>query len=135
MTFVGAELANSAGLDVGRYCGVPLSIPQKPKKGTRHPPCTFQVMRGARHYSELTVWQLADELRIETLKLTSRPAFARNLKAQTQAEDAVNSICRNIAEGLRDSWPIRVVPQGLPLLIERTSGRVSRCRAETVCDE
>jgi four helix bundle protein len=56
-------------------------------------------MRGARHFSELTVWQLADELRVETLTLTSRPAFARNLKAQTQAEDAVNSICRNIAEG------------------------------------
>jgi 23S rRNA-intervening sequence protein len=57
-------------------------------------------MRGARHYSELTVWKLADELRIETLKLTSRPAFARNSKSQMQAEDAVNSVCRNIAEGL-----------------------------------
>ena len=39
-------------------------------------------MRGARHFSELTVWKLADELRVETLKLTKRPAFARNLKAQ-----------------------------------------------------
>src|SRR4029078_540414 len=39
-------------------------------------------MRGARHFSELTVWRLADKLRVETLKLTKRPAFARNLKAQ-----------------------------------------------------
>jgi hypothetical protein len=80
----------------------------------------WRVMRGARHYSELTVWKLADELRIETLKLTSRPAFARNVKAQTQAEDAVNSICRNIAEGfrLRDSWPIRLVPANFPAVVE-----------------
>jgi four helix bundle protein len=56
-------------------------------------------MRGARHFSELTIWKIADELRVETFKLTSRPRFARDLKAQSQAEDAANSICRNIAEG------------------------------------
>jgi four helix bundle protein len=56
-------------------------------------------MRGARHFSELTIWRLADELRVETFKLTSRPRFARDLKAQSQAEEAANSICRNIAEG------------------------------------
>ena len=76
-------------------------------------------MRGARHYSELTVWKLADELRIETLKLTSRPAFARNLKAQTQAEDAVNSTCRNIAEGFgceshgQFAWFLRIARRSL----------------------
>ena len=76
-------------------------------------------MRGARHVSELTVWKLADELRIETLKLTSRPAFARNLKAQTQAEDAVNSICRNIAEGFgcethgQFAWFLRISRRSL----------------------
>jgi four helix bundle protein len=75
-------------------------------------------MRGARHYSELTVWKLADELRIETLKLTSRPAFARNVKAQTQA-DAVNSICRNIAEGFgcethgQFAWFLRISRRSL----------------------
>jgi four helix bundle protein len=33
------------------------------------------------------------------MKLTARPTFARDFKAQQQADDAVNSICRNIAEG------------------------------------
>jgi four helix bundle protein len=76
-------------------------------------------MHGARHFSELTVWKLADELRIETLKLTGRPACARNFKAQTQAEDAVNSICRNIAEGFgceshgQFAWYLRVSRRSL----------------------
>ncbi|HLG55638.1 MAG TPA: four helix bundle protein [Vicinamibacterales bacterium] len=56
-------------------------------------------MRGARHFSELTIWKLADQLRVEIFRLTSRPRFARDLKAQSQAEDAANSVCRNIAEG------------------------------------
>jgi four helix bundle protein len=56
-------------------------------------------MSGARHFTELLVWQLADELRRETVKLTARPQFARDVKLQSQTEDAVNSVCRNIAEG------------------------------------
>jgi four helix bundle protein len=56
-------------------------------------------MAGARRYSELIVWQLADALRIETFKITSKPAFTRNLKAKNQADDAADSVCRNIAEG------------------------------------
>ena len=56
-------------------------------------------MAGARHYKELVAWQLADQLRIETFKLTRRDAFARDFKHQRQAEDAVDSVCRNIAEG------------------------------------
>jgi four helix bundle protein len=56
-------------------------------------------MRPARHYSELIVWQLADEIRQEVFKLTKRPRFARDFKAQGQADDAINSVCRNIAEG------------------------------------
>ena len=56
-------------------------------------------MPGARHFSELLIWKLADELRIEIFKLTSRAAFVRDLKAHGQAEDAANSVCRNIAEG------------------------------------
>jgi four helix bundle protein len=56
---------------------------------------------------------------VEALKLTSRPAFARNLKAQTQAEDAVNSICRNIAEGFgcethgQFAWYLRIARRSL----------------------
>jgi four helix bundle protein len=57
-------------------------------------------MTGARHYKELIVWQLGDQLRVETFKLTRRPPFARDFKHQSQAEDAVDSVCRNIAEGL-----------------------------------
>jgi four helix bundle protein len=56
-------------------------------------------MRPARHYSELIVWQLADEIRRDVFKLTKRPPFARDFKAQGQADDAINSVCRNIAEG------------------------------------
>jgi len=53
----------------------------------------------ARHFSQLRVWKLADELRAEVFTLTARPKFARDFKAQGQADDAINSVCRNIAEG------------------------------------
>ena len=56
-------------------------------------------MAGARHYKELVAWQLADQIRVETFKLTRRGQFARDFKHQSQAEDAVDSVCRNIAEG------------------------------------
>jgi|SRR5688572_10493677 len=56
-------------------------------------------MVGARHFKELIVWRLADELRRATFSLTDRPAFRRDLKLHSQTEDAVNSACRNIAEG------------------------------------
>ena len=56
-------------------------------------------MAGARHFTELIVWQLADELRVETLRITTRFGFERDLKLHSQTEDAINSVCRNIAEG------------------------------------
>ena len=56
-------------------------------------------MAGARHYRELIAWQLADQIRVETFKLTRRAPFARDFRHQSQAEDAVDSVCRNIAEG------------------------------------
>jgi four helix bundle protein len=56
-------------------------------------------MPGARHYWELVVWKRGDQLRTEVFKLTSRPPFAKDLKARGQLDDAVNSVCRNIAEG------------------------------------
>jgi len=59
----------------------------------------FISMDGARHYTELAVWRIGDQLRTEVFKLTGRPKFARDFRAQEQADDAVNSICRNIAEG------------------------------------
>ena len=56
-------------------------------------------MSGARHFTDLVVWQLADQLRIETLRFTSRPVFQRDLRLCSQTEDAINSVCRNTAEG------------------------------------
>ena len=56
-------------------------------------------MSGARHFSELVIWQLGDELRRRTFAFTSRPRFVRDVKLHAQTEDAVNSLCRNIAEG------------------------------------
>jgi four helix bundle protein len=53
----------------------------------------------ARHFSQLVCWQLADALRVETLKLTVKPPFAKDFKFRSQTEDAVDSVCRNIAEG------------------------------------
>lgn len=45
------------------------------------------------------MWQLADQMRVLVLKLTARERFARDVKLHAQTEDAVNSVCRNIAEG------------------------------------
>jgi len=56
-------------------------------------------MAGARHYSQLVSWQLADALRIVTFKCTRRPPFATDFKHRSQTEDAIDSVCRNIAEG------------------------------------
>jgi four helix bundle protein len=56
-------------------------------------------MRGAKRYEDLIVWQLADQIRVLVFQLTSRESFTRDLKLHSQTEDAVNSMCRNIAEG------------------------------------
>ncbi|MBI4264257.1 MAG: four helix bundle protein [Acidobacteria bacterium] len=57
------------------------------------------IVAGARHYSDLVSWQLADALRVEVFTLTRRPPFSRDFKHQAQAEDAIDSVCRNISEG------------------------------------
>ena len=56
-------------------------------------------MPPARRYSELRVWKLADDLRRRIFALTKRLPFARDRKAREQLDDAINSVCRNIAEG------------------------------------
>lgn len=53
----------------------------------------------ARHFTEMVVWQLADEVRQQTFGLTARPAFKSDLKLHSQTEEAAHSVCRNIAEG------------------------------------
>jgi four helix bundle protein len=56
-------------------------------------------MRGATHYTHLVVWKLAEEIRVNLFGLTAKPRFVEDRRAVTQAEDAANSVCRNIAEG------------------------------------
>jgi four helix bundle protein len=53
----------------------------------------------AQHYSDLIVWKLADEIRVEVFKLTKRAPFSRDYKLKSQTDDAMDSVCRNIAEG------------------------------------
>jgi four helix bundle protein len=53
----------------------------------------------ARHFTELIVWQLADQHRVEVFRLTTRPRFQSDLKLRSQLDDASDSVCRNVAEG------------------------------------
>ena len=76
-------------------------------------------MPGARHFSQLTVWQLADALRVEVLKLTRGPSCANDWKYRSQVEDAIDSVCRNIAEGFgadthaQFAWFLRISHRSL----------------------
>jgi four helix bundle protein len=54
---------------------------------------------GARDHSELIVWQLANELCLQTFPLTARDAWARDFKLRSQTDDAASSVRRNISEG------------------------------------
>ena len=56
-------------------------------------------MPGARHFTELIVWQLADQHRVEVFALTERTSLRRDFKLRSQIDDAADSVCRNIAEG------------------------------------
>ncbi len=56
-------------------------------------------MEGARHYSQLVSWQLADALRVVIFKFTQRPPFSTDFRHRSQMDDAIDSVCRNIAEG------------------------------------
>ena len=58
-------------------------------------------MRGARDYRELVVWQLADALHSETLKLTSANPWARDFTLRDEAIKTASQIVRNIPEGFR----------------------------------
>jgi four helix bundle protein len=68
----------------------------------------------ANDFTELLVWTLADELRIEMLKFTSREPLSKDWKFRAQIVDALDSICRNVAEGFAAdthggfAWYLRV---------------------------
>ena len=76
-------------------------------------------MNAANDFTELLVWQLADALRIETLKFTQREPLSKDWKFRGQLVDAIDSICRNIAEGFAAdthggfAWYLRVSRRSL----------------------
>jgi four helix bundle protein len=53
----------------------------------------------ARRLEELTVWQLADELRGKVHERTSQGSCVRDFRFCEQLRDAASSVTRNIAEG------------------------------------
>jgi four helix bundle protein len=56
-------------------------------------------MAGARHFTELIVWQLGDKHRVEVFALTKQPRVRADFKLRSQIDDAADSVCRNVAEG------------------------------------
>jgi four helix bundle protein len=54
---------------------------------------------GARHFTELVVWQLADDLRKFVHDLLRDGPAAKDWKFASQLRDASDGVCRNIAEG------------------------------------
>ena len=53
----------------------------------------------ARHFSELTCWQLARRLKKEVTKILKKPVFDRNHRFRDNLSDAASSVRRIIAEG------------------------------------
>jgi len=43
-----------------------------------HAMCLSERMAGAKHFTELVIWQLADQLRKEVIALTQRPPLVRD---------------------------------------------------------
>src|SRR5437588_25168 len=56
-------------------------------------------MAGARHFRELTCWQLANELKLGIYRLCEQPEVKRDFRFHDQLRDAAASAPRNIAEG------------------------------------
>lgn len=56
-------------------------------------------MAGARHFRELTCWQLSRELKVALYALIDRPAIRKDVRYCDQLREAARSGPRNIAEG------------------------------------
>ncbi len=54
---------------------------------------------GAKHYSQLIAWQLANELKLGIFKATACGPASHDLKFREQIRDSADSAARNIAEG------------------------------------
>ena len=79
-------------------------------------------MQPAKDFTELLVWDLADELRVETLKFADRSPMVSDWKFRAQVVDAADSICRNIAEGFG-----AVPTAGLRGICASRAGRSTSC--------
>jgi hypothetical protein len=55
-------------------------------------------METVNHYTKLFVWTVGDQIRQDLAKLTSRPAFARDLKPRSQADEAANSVGKRLTK-------------------------------------
>ena len=53
----------------------------------------------AKHFRDLTCWQLARGLKKEVTQILKKPVFQRNLRSRDNLSDAASSVRRNIAEG------------------------------------
>lgn len=53
----------------------------------------------AKHFRDLTCWQLARSLKKEVSQILKKPVFQRNLRSRDNLSDAASSVRRNIAEG------------------------------------
>ncbi len=56
-------------------------------------------MSGARHFKELTCWQLANDLKLQIYRFADRPPVVRDFRFRGQIVDAAASGPRNISEG------------------------------------
>jgi four helix bundle protein len=56
-------------------------------------------MAGAKHFRDLTCWQLADELKLAIYRLADSPQVIADVRFREQLIDAARSAPRNIAEG------------------------------------
>lgn len=55
----------------------------------------------ARNYQDLTVWQIADELRREVYRLTDHGPAAADFRFRNQLRQAAAGVATNLAEGFR----------------------------------
>jgi four helix bundle protein len=58
-----------------------------------------RAVAGARHFTELDCWKLADELKVAPYRFSNRRAVQRDLSYREQLREAAASAPRNIAEG------------------------------------
>ena len=56
-------------------------------------------MAAAPHYSQFVSWQLADAVRIVTLRITGRPPFSCDVEHRSEAEESIDAVCSSIAQG------------------------------------